>query len=295
MQRNCNKHHMQLSRWHLFFTLTTLVRNSIAYTYHMPQTNVRTEVLHPCNALWYLPNICSRISQACLCNSASKWQEIVLQHSDDIPIGCGLNRTSSNSGMSHSRRTIKVCTSLKTLVTLSKPIIQPMSWSLHCLVQRSGVGAIVHSMAQIWRNSLITNTSIPDSDAPKLVTFKDSDNLSPDKLSEFSLVQTPLLCLQDLLPTSACRDIFKHPKKMSFQAINWQVTFIKWPYSQHAQKKWNKTSPESRILKLFDALDFTLAAYQPSDHYRTLVQAQHISLNVNNQLANIHVSVRFSF
>ena len=38
------------------------------------------------------------------------------------------------------------------------------------------------------------------------------------------------------------------------------------------------TSPESRILKLFDALDFTLAAYQPSDHYRTLVQAQHISL-----------------
>ena len=46
-------------------------------------------------------------------------------------------------------------------------------------------------------------------------------------------------------------------------------------------QKWSETkhtSPESRILKLFDALDFTLAAYQPSDHYRTLVQAQHISL-----------------
>ena len=31
--------------------------------------------------------------------------------------------------------------------------------------------------------------------------------LSPDKLSEFSLVQTLHLCLQDSLPTSACRDI----------------------------------------------------------------------------------------
>jgi hypothetical protein len=30
--------------------------------------------------------------------------------------------------------------------------------------------------------------------------------LSPGKLSELSLVQTPHLCLQDLLPTSACRD-----------------------------------------------------------------------------------------
>ena len=31
--------------------------------------------------------------------------------------------------------------------------------------------------------------------------------LSPGKLSESSLVQTPHLCLQDSLPTSACRDI----------------------------------------------------------------------------------------
>ena len=33
------------------------------------------------------------------------------------------------------------------------------------------------------------------------------DYLPPGKLSELSLVQTPHLCLQDLLPTSACRDI----------------------------------------------------------------------------------------
>ena len=40
-----------------------------------------------------------------------------------------LRRTSSSNGKSHSKRTIRVCTSLKTLVTLSKPIIQPISWS----------------------------------------------------------------------------------------------------------------------------------------------------------------------
>ena len=55
-------------------------------------------------------------------------------------------------------------------------------------------------------------------------------------------VQTPHLCLQDSLPTSACRDTHKHFKNMSSPAINWQVTFNKWPHSQHAKKmKWNKT------------------------------------------------------
>ena len=58
---------------------------------------------------------------------------------------------------------------------------------------------------------------------------------------------------------------------MLFQAINWQVTFIKWPNSQHAQKVKQNTSPESRILKLFDALDSTSAMY----HCKPLVQAQH--------------------
>ena len=74
------------------------------------------------------------------------------------------------------------------------------------------------------------------------VNLHTSLRLSPGKLSEFSLVQTPLLCLQDLLPTSACRDILKHIKNVSSQANNWQVTFIKWPYSQHAHRKWNKNT-----------------------------------------------------
>ena len=99
------------------------------------------------------------------------------------------------------------------------------------------------------------------------------------------MVQAPHLCFQDSLPTSACRDTLKHFKNMSSPAINWQVTF-KWPYSQHATKmKWDKnTSPKSRILKLFDALDFTSTMYQPSDHFRTLVQAQHRSLQKIQEL-----------
>ena len=75
-------------------------------------------------------------------------------------------------------------------------------------------------------------------------------------------------------------------KNMSSQAINWQVTFLKWPYSQHATKmKWNtSTSPKSRLLKLFDALDFTSAIYQPSVNCKSLVQAQHISLQKIREL-----------
>ena len=48
--------------------------------------------------------------------------------------------------------------------------------------------------------------------------------------------------------------------------------------------KQKHVSSESRILKLFDALDFTSAMYQPSDHFRTLVQAQHVSLQKIQEL-----------
>ena len=134
-----------------------------------------------------------------------------------------------------------------------------------------------------------------------------------------STVQTLHLCLQDLLPTSAYRDILnahlqascrslhcpntslvspgltpnlslsrypKHSKNMSSPAINWQVTFNKWPTANMPQK-WSETkhtSSESRILKLFDALDFTSAAYQPSVDCKSLVQAQHVSLQKIQEL-----------
>ena len=166
--------------------------------------------------------------------------------------------------------------------------------------------------------------------------------LSPGKLSELSLIQTPHLRFQDSLPTSACRDILNAHLQASCRSFHLSKTphlrfqdslptsacrdilnahlqascrsfhlskhltcvsrtysqlqpndwlpettrsgqsvnrppASKWPYSQHVQN-WNKdTLSESRILKFFDALDFTTAAYQPSDHFRTLVQAQHRS------------------
>ena len=65
-------------------------------------------------------------------------------------------------------------------------------------------------------------------------------------------------------------------KNMSFQAINWQVPFIKMTLQPTFPRKVKQnTSSGTRILKLFDSLDFTSTMYQPSDHYRTLAQAQH--------------------
>jgi len=93
MQRNCNTtSHAAQPLTLILLTFTTLVRNSIAYTYHMPQIAVRTEVLHPCNALWYLANICSRTSQDCLCNSASNDRRL----SFNIAMIFRLLRTNSN-------------------------------------------------------------------------------------------------------------------------------------------------------------------------------------------------------
>ena len=295
-----------------------------------------------------------------------------------------LKRTSSSSGKSHSKRTIRVCTSLKTLVTLSSPIIQPMSWSStasrngRVLVRLSilstdrmatlflSLNASVPTRIQWFlkfyfqgfpgscRSPYCPNTSLvspgptPNFNLPILPI---SLCLSPGKLSELSLVQTPHLCLQDLLPTSACRDTlnvhlqascrsFHCPNTLCLQdllptsacrdtlnvhlqascrSFHCPNTSLVSPgptpnlslsrYSQSFQKKcrfrqsidkspssndltanmpkmkWNKnTSPRSRILKLFDALDFTSAAYQSSDHCRTSVQAQHVSLQKIQEL-----------
>ena len=121
--------------------------------------------------------------------------------------------------------------------------------------------------------------------------------LQPTNLTYFSLlisrqvvgvftVQTPHLCLQDSLPTSACRDILSISKPCHLrQSIDKSPSTN--DLTANMPQKWSETkhtSPESRILKLFDALDFTTAAYQPSDHFRTLVQAQHRSLQKIQEL-----------
>ena len=63
--------HMQLRRCHLFSTLTTTARNPIARCRQNLSRSNGSQVFQPCNDLWYLPKICSRILQICLCISVS--------------------------------------------------------------------------------------------------------------------------------------------------------------------------------------------------------------------------------
>ena len=78
------------------------------------------------------------------------------------------------------------------------------------LISRQVVGALT-----------CPNTSlVSPGPTPNLSLSRYSQCSSPGKLSELSLVQTPHLCLQDPLPTSACRDTHNHFENMSFQAIN---------------------------------------------------------------------------
>ncbi len=233
-------HATQLGRFHLF---------SHAYHYcqelhrlylpHLPYS-IGSQVFQPCSALWYLPKICSRISQTCLCISASKslrWSRNIAMMSRWF----ALRRTSSSNGKSHSKRTSKVCTSRKTLVTLSNPIIQPISWSStasrngRVLVRLSilstdrmailflSLNASVPTKIQWFLNFYIQRTSRPVvgvlivrtphlclQDLLPTSTYQSYLFLfaylqASCRSSHF--VQTPHLCLQDSLPTSACRDI----------------------------------------------------------------------------------------
>ena len=96
-------------------------------------------------------------------------------------------------------------------------------------------------------------------------------------------VQTPHLCLQDLLPTSACRDALSIPKTCHLrQSIDKSPSTN--DLTANMPKVKQNTLSESRILKFYDALDFTSAAYQPSVDCKSLVQAQHVSLQKIQEL-----------
>ena len=58
--------------------------------------------------------------------------------------------------------------------------------------------------------------------------------LSPGKLSELSLIQTPHLCFQDSLPTSACRDILNAHLQASCRSfhLSKHLTCVFRTYSQ---------------------------------------------------------------
>ena len=64
-------HAAQLSRFHLFFHAYHYCQEP--YRLHLANLSHSngSQVFQPCNDLWYLPKICSRISQICLCISVS--------------------------------------------------------------------------------------------------------------------------------------------------------------------------------------------------------------------------------
>ena len=87
-----------------------------------------TEIFHPSNALWYRASICPRTSHDRCCNSISKPMRLsfnIMMISKLLR----LIRTSSNSGTSHSRSTICVCSNLMTPCNFAISIIRPMSCS----------------------------------------------------------------------------------------------------------------------------------------------------------------------
>ena len=236
MQRNCNLlSHAAQSLSPIFHAYHYCQE---PYRLHLPNLSYisGSQVFQPCNDLWYLPKIRSRISQACLCISASnslRWSRNIAMMSRWF----ALRRTSSSNGKSHSKRTIRACTSLKTLVTLSKPIIQPISWSSTASCNgRVLVRLSILSTDGIAILFLSLNASVPltiqwflnfyfqrllgqlsESSMSKHLTCVSRTRSQPQPVEIFSMlisrqvvgvftVQTPHLCLQDLLPTSACRD-----------------------------------------------------------------------------------------
>ena len=151
---------------------------------------------------------------------------------------------------SHSMRTSTVCISRNTLVTFSKPIIQPMycssiasrngrlsrrlsilstgcmailflslnatvptkiQWFLNFYFQRL-LGQLSESLLSKHSTCVSRTYSQPQPVKVNLQTLPISQCSSSRQVVGVFTVQTPHLCLQDLLPTSACRDTLKHSK-----------------------------------------------------------------------------------
>ena len=168
----------------------------------MPHTMLSTEIFH-------------RTSQDRYCNSISKPMRLsfnIMMISKLLR----LIRTSSNSGTSHSRSTICICSNLMTPCNFSISIIQPMSCSFSAsYTAMSLLRSLDLSLASISGKTI---AKFLDTQTSRFQTgysgFKFSKQVNFYKNSTHSrisrqvvgvlIVQTPRLCLQDLLPTSAC-------------------------------------------------------------------------------------------
>ena len=199
------------------------------------------QVFQPCNDLWYLPKICSRSWRICLCISISnseRWSRNIVMMSRWF----ALKPISSSKGRSHSMRTSIVCTIRKIFVTFSNPTIHSMYRS--SIASRNGrlsrlsipgidyvailslsLNATVPITLQWFLNSYFQRLlgQLSESLPSKHPTCVSRTYSQPQPIRTFSMlisrqvvgvftVQTPHLCLQDLLPTSACRDTPRIPK-----------------------------------------------------------------------------------
>ena len=109
--------------------------------------------------------------------------------------------------------------------------------------------------------------------------------LSPDQLSEH-LLSKHLTCVSRThsqpQPVEISQTFRKHVVSGNQLTSHLHQMTLQPTCPQEVKQK--HTSPESRILKLFDALDFTSATYQPSVDCKSLVQAQHASLQKIQEL-----------
>ena len=101
-----------------------------------------------------------------------------------------------------------------------------VSQILHSRTSRPVVGVFTCP-----NTSLVSPGSTPNFNLPILLI---SLYLSPGKLSESSLVQTPHLCLQVPLPTSACRDTLNAHLQASCRSLHLSkhLTCVSRIYSQ---------------------------------------------------------------
>ena len=181
-----------------------------------------------------------------------------------------LKPISSSKGRSHSMRTSIVCTIRKIFVTFSNPTIHSIYRS--SIASRNGrlsrlsipgidyvailslsLNATVPTTLQWFLNSYFQRllSQLSESLPSKHPTCVSRTYSQPQPIWTFSMlisrqvvgvftVQTPHLCLQDLLPTSACRDVLSIPKHVI--SGNHLTRHLQPMTSQPTCQKWNKNT-----------------------------------------------------
>ena len=126
-------HATQLGRFHLFFSRLPLLSgtpspiSTTSLIQHWGHRYFNLPV--PCGICLRYAHASHKPASAFRLPNSLRWSRNIARMSRWF----ALRRTSSSNGKSHSKRTIRVCTSLKTLVTLSKTDNPANELVFHCL------------------------------------------------------------------------------------------------------------------------------------------------------------------